>query len=185
MVMDFTKTYVSYVALSLAALFGSVAYAELPSNELGKTLEKEMLYADQFEGKVLVLYFWSSKCDGCMDSFSALEGIQDLAGTTKLQVVAVNQSDSRKRFQKSAELFSSAGLIVTRDKSGKIARKFSAKKLPAFIVINAEGDVVSEIIPQRAMKDMPSGYRHDMLKQLVKNVDLAVMQSKTLDVVKN
>ena len=133
---------------------------------LGTTLEGEKLESGQFRGKVLVVTFWASWCGPCMKELPMLESLQRLAGTDKLQVVAVNTED-RDVFRKIARKLDKFALTVVHDDGKRGSEAYGVNGIPHMAIIGRDGTIVK----------VNRGYSEESLDGILREIN-AALQAK-------
>lgn len=120
---------------------GSVA-----PNNLGETLGGRNITVSGFHGDVVVISFWATWCKYCLREMPTLDGLQVIANKRHLplQVVEIDLKEDHRVFAKAVHLLMPKlpGLLMTRDRTGSLARSFGVgKELPAMIILHRDGTI--------------------------------------------
>lgn len=108
--------------------------------ETGRTITPE-----SFGGKLLVLNFWASWCQPCLQEVPSLEAFQREFGRQGIVVLGVSVDKNEKLYRRFLEQFP-VTFQVTRDPSWDIAANYGTFQLPETYVIDSSGKVVQKII---------------------------------------
>lgn len=113
--------------------------APLPDIAL-TTIDGETLQLADFEGKPLVLNFWSLGCGSCFYEFPLLQAFHTAHGDA-LNVVGINISDFAEETRIIAEQLGATFPQVVDQQAALFATYFNGAVVPTTIFINAAGDV--------------------------------------------
>ena len=135
-------------------------------NNLGKTLTGQPVTVASLHGKVVVISFWATWCEYCMEEMPVLGGLQATATREHLplQIVAVNFEQPHSVFARATHLLMPKlpGLLLTRDRNGQLAHAYGVgKALPAMILLNRDGTIAETDI----------GYDKSALKPLLAEIN--------------
>jgi thiol-disulfide isomerase/thioredoxin len=152
------------MALALL-LFSSVAVANVSvgqkvPNALGKTSGGDIITAEAFKGKVLVVSFWASWCGPCRRELPALNALQNAVGTEFIQVVAVNSKEDPKTVLEIMRQLKDRKIISTLDRKGEIGDSFGVNAFPNLWIIDPAGQVVVHKV----------GYGEDSIKDIAQEI---------------
>ncbi len=151
-------------ALSFVPLaHAQVAVGAIPPDALGETLRGEKVLASQHQGKVLVVTFWAAWCAPCRRELPLLEGVQRVAGSAQLKVVAINV-EKRAEFRKAANALADLQLTVTHDVTGSISAAYGASAIPKMVIIGRDGRVLK----------MFRGYSEEQVDAVIAEVNAAL-----------
>ena len=119
---------------------GDVAPSFSIKTDSGKTIT-----ASDFGGRVLVLNFWASWCEPCIEEFG---GLSKFAAETKgdgVVVLAVSIDRSDKAYQRFIQNTQPA-FLTARDPEANIPASYGTFQVPETYVIDKTGKVQSKII---------------------------------------
>jgi thiol-disulfide isomerase/thioredoxin len=116
---------------------------DIPPARLGEDADGKPVSLADYDGKVVVLSFWTSSCGYCLKELPALDALQRELGTQALQVVAVNLRDSSKDYGVMLKQMRDYALLPLRDASGEIGNAWGVQIFPNLWVIGADGRVAS------------------------------------------
>lgn len=92
------------------------------------------------KGRAVVINFWASWCEPCLNEMPSLQTVAELYGPDKLVVLAVNFKQSNPTIlnfvQKTA-----LQLPVLPDPQGMLARQWGVKAFPTTVLVAADGKV--------------------------------------------
>ncbi|MDD2882903.1 MAG: TlpA disulfide reductase family protein [Rhodoferax sp.] len=92
------------------------------------------------KGRAVLINFWASWCEPCLNEMPSLQTVAELYGPEKLVVLAVNFKQSRPtidNFVKKTAL----QLPVLPDPQGLVARQWGVKAFPTTVLVAADGKV--------------------------------------------
>lgn len=94
---------------------------------------------EEFGGRVVLLHFWASWCEPCIEEFPAIEALSALFKDRDLTVIAVAEdSVERARSFVDEHGFSSTVLV---DRWGKVMREYGVMVIPYSVVIGRDGGI--------------------------------------------
>jgi cytochrome c biogenesis protein CcmG, thiol:disulfide interchange protein DsbE len=101
----------------------------------------------QFSGKLLVLNFWATWCEGCVEETASLNRFQNEFADKGVVVVAVSVDRNEKRYRRFINLFT-LGFETWHDPEAEsgLAARYGTFQFPETYVINPSGHVVIKII---------------------------------------
>lgn len=113
-----------------------------PPSFLGRDLRRNDISLDELQGKIVLISFWSSRCDPCLDDMPTLEHIQVQVPPEELVVVAVNVRDPNASTVRNS-LINNTTLEATYtfDRRNLIANTFDITQLPTLVLIDRQGHV--------------------------------------------
>lgn len=98
-----------------------------------------------FGGKLLVLNFWASWCQPCLQEVPSLEVFQREFGPQGVVVLGVSVDKNEKLYQRFLDQFR-VSFEVTRDPSWDIAANYGTFQLPETYIIDSSGKVVQKVV---------------------------------------
>jgi cytochrome c biogenesis protein CcmG, thiol:disulfide interchange protein DsbE len=101
----------------------------------------------QFGGKLLILNFWATWCEGCVEETASLNRFQREFADKGVVVVAVSVDRNDKRYRRFINLFP-LGFETWRDPEAEsgLAARYGTFQFPETYVIDASGHVAMKII---------------------------------------
>jgi cytochrome c biogenesis protein CcmG, thiol:disulfide interchange protein DsbE len=108
--------------------------------ETGRTVTPE-----DFGGKLLVLNFWASWCQPCLQEVPSLEAFHEEFAPEGVVVLGVSVDKNEKLYSQFLKQFP-VTFQVARDPSWDIAANYGTFQLPESYVIDRSGRVVQKII---------------------------------------
>ena len=111
------------------------------------TLEGKTLKLSSLKGKIVILSFWATWCEPCVDEFPSFIKLLDKF-PEKVVVVAISQDSEESDVKKFIEAFDGyrKNLLVSMDKDKKMGLMFGVDRLPEGFVFDQEGKLVKKII---------------------------------------
>ena len=98
-----------------------------------------------FGGKLLVLNFWASWCQPCLQEVPSLEVFNRQFAPEGVVVLGVSVDKNEKLYHRFLEQFP-VTFQVTRDPSWDIAANYGTFQLPETYIIDSSGKVVQKVI---------------------------------------
>jgi len=105
-----------------------------------------------FGGRVLVLNFWASWCQPCVEEAPALSEFQKQTAGSGVVVVALSIDRNRKLYDEFRSRFQPA-FQTARDPNSDISASYGTFKVPETYIIDRGGRVVQKIIGARNFMD--------------------------------
>lgn len=139
------------------------ASGDMAPDYLGKTLDGREVAVSHYRGKVVVVSFWATWCPYCMKELPILEGIQQTAGTDKVQVIAIN-TEERDVFRKVNRAFSKLALGMSYDPGKKSATLYGVNGIPHLLIIGRDGRILN----------IYHGYSESLLDGVVESLNAAL-----------
>lgn len=124
-----------------ANLFAANSVGQAAPNELGRTLDGNVVTLSSYAGKVVVVSFWATWCKYCLKELPILENIQNIAGREQLQVIAIN-TEERDVFRGVVRTLKDLKLMLTYDPDGIYAKSFGVKGIPHLVIIGRDGKII-------------------------------------------
>jgi len=108
-------------------------------------LDGNTAYLTDFDGQVIVLYFWASWCPPCKTTMPILQELNNEYAEQGLVVLGVNERETASQAQAYTEEVNVTFPIVL-DKSADIANYYRLMGPPATILLGNDGEVVKQFI---------------------------------------
>ncbi len=137
---------------------GDTAPSFSVTTDEGKTLTRA-----NFGGKILVLNFWASWCQPCVEEIPSLNQLQKELGSKGLVVLGISvdkNEASYKKFLKRARISFNTSL----DREANVSSSYGTFKYPETYIISPDGKVLEKIISNRNWVNDPI---YDRLKGLL------------------
>ena len=155
---------VLFIALVASANAGTrPVQGDLPPPYLGKDAHGDAVNVENLRGKVVIVTFWATWCGYCMKELPILGNLQQLAGNSQLQVVAVSHQESKDVFRQVRRRLDNLklGLILTDDSDNSISRTYGVNGIPHMVMIGRDGRIAQ----------VYRGYDESLLDDIVKNIN--------------
>lgn len=138
-----------------------------PPSFLGRDLRGNEISLEDLRGRVVLVSFWSSQCDPCLDDMPVLEHIQTQVEPAELRVVAVNMRDPQARTVR-ASLSGNKELkcAYTFDRRNLIANSYGIEVLPTMILVDKQGRIAH----------VQRGADEDRLEQIADRINRLLME---------
>lgn len=94
----------------------------------------------ELKGRAVLLNFWASWCEPCLNEMPSLQTVAELYGPDKLLVLAVNFKQSNPTIQNFVQR-TALQLPVLPDPQGLLARQWGVKAFPTTVMVAADGKV--------------------------------------------
>ncbi|WP_028545574.1 redoxin domain-containing protein [Paenibacillus taiwanensis] len=101
-------------------------------------LQGDTVPLSRYEGKGVLLNFWASWCNPCVNELPLLNEAYKLTG---VDVLAINVGEKAETVQQFVDRYELAFPVVL-DADKKIKKQYLAVGLPLTIVINAKGEII-------------------------------------------
>ncbi len=108
--------------------------------ENGRTITRS-----NFGGKLLVLNFWASYCQPCIEELPSLDQFQRELANQGVVVLGVSIDKDAKAYQQFLRRYN-VSFLTARDPDNKINAEYGTFKIPETYLINRDGKVVGKII---------------------------------------
>jgi thiol-disulfide isomerase/thioredoxin len=145
----FTNVF-RWLVVGLIAASGGVASAEpelrpwtganpAPPLEL-KTLDGQAFRLDQLRGKVVLVNFWATWCEPCIEEMPSMQKLRARLAGAPFEIVAVNHQEGEARirgFLKKVPL----DFPIVRDTDGGVTRAWQARIFPSSYLVDADGKI--------------------------------------------
>ena len=99
----------------------------------------------KFDGKLLVLNFWASWCEGCVEEIRSLDAFQRKFASQGVVVLGVSMDSDEVQYKRFLRQFQ-IGFSTCRDPAWTISHSFGTFQLPETYIIDASGEVKEKII---------------------------------------
>ncbi len=106
----------------------------------GKTIT-----ARDFGGKLLILNFWASWCEPCVQEVPSLETLSTVLGPRGLVVLGVSQDKDQNAYKNFIDRFR-VSFLTARDPTADIQTKYGTTLIPESYLIDSKGRVVEKIV---------------------------------------
>ena len=108
--------------------------------ENGKTIS-----ARDFGGKLLILNFWATWCEPCVQEVPSLDLLQRQLASKGLVVLGVSEDKDPQAYQEFLNRFH-VSYMTARDPSASIKPKYGTIQIPESYLIDSSGKVVEKIV---------------------------------------
>lgn len=112
-----------------------------------KDIYQNPLSIKDFKGKVLIINFWASWCEPCVQEFpSMLDLIHKMSG--KVQILAISADYNKEDlllFLKAFKAENNPYFHVVWDKDQKIAKQFGTTALPESYILDRQGKLIKKV----------------------------------------
>lgn len=122
---------------ALQAWTGSTAAA--PSIDL-RTLDGRPLALSDLKGKVVVVNFWASWCEPCIEEMPSMHRLREKLAGEGFEILAVNFQEGEPRIRSFLQKVPVSFPIV-RDTDGAVARAWKVRIFPSSFVIDPDGAI--------------------------------------------
>lgn len=104
------------------------------------TLNGEPLALADLRGKVVVVNFWATWCEPCVEEMPSMQRLRDKLRGEPFEILAVNYQEGAPRIRAFLQKVS-VGFPIVRDTDGSVARAWNARVFPSSYVIGADGRI--------------------------------------------
>lgn len=88
-------------------------------------------------GKVVLVNFWATWCEPCVEEMPSLQRLRDRLGTARFEVLAVNYQEGEPRIRAFLQKVP-VDFPIVHDTDGGVARTWKARVFPASFVVDAQ-----------------------------------------------
>jgi cytochrome c biogenesis protein CcmG, thiol:disulfide interchange protein DsbE len=101
----------------------------------------------QLKGKILILSFWATWCEPCVEEFPSFIKLLD-EFPDKVVLVAISHDYKKKDVEEFVSAFKGQrkNLILTLDSEKKLSQAFGVDRLPEGFIFSGEGKLLKKII---------------------------------------
>jgi thiol-disulfide isomerase/thioredoxin len=120
--------------------------AGVPDFELER-VDGSKLKISSLKGKLLIINFWASWCNPCVEEFPALVRLADkMKGN--LVVIAVSEDEQKKDIETFLKLFGlpKPGFEILWDRDKKLAEKYAVGKIPESYIVTPDFKLARKIL---------------------------------------
>jgi cytochrome c biogenesis protein CcmG/thiol:disulfide interchange protein DsbE len=142
------------LAVTFLAFFGAVYFA-LHDNSVKagdkapdfsiKADNGKTITARSFGGKLLILNFWASWCEPCVQEAPSLTTLATVLGPSGLVVLGVSEDEDANAYKAFIDRFR-VQYLTARDPSKDIKAKYGTMQIPESYLIDTSGRVVEKIV---------------------------------------
>lgn len=110
-------------------------------------LDGKEVMLSSFKGKIVILSFWATWCEPCVEEFPSFIKLLD-EFPEKVVLIALSHDYEAKDVREFVTAFKGyrKNMILTMDEGKKISNAFGVDKLPEGFVFDGEGKLVKKII---------------------------------------
>jgi len=153
--------------VALASPAGSAEVGDIPPGDLGRADSGKVILLSESVGRIRIVSFWATWCPPCLKELPVLNAIQKKAGSTRVQVIAVNLKESPKQFRKALRAFRDYEIQFVHDRRGSVARKFGVEGIPHMLIIDVDGHIAYKHV----------GYNEGALNGIVAEINALLIRN--------
>jgi thiol-disulfide isomerase/thioredoxin len=115
----------------------------------GRTVKGEAFDLAKLKGRPVVIHYWATWCEACKQDMKLLRQLQAKYQSSGLQIVGVNVDGSRNLATQFLQDNSAPWIHLYEDgglESSGLAKQLGVQTLPMMMLVNADGEVVSNNI---------------------------------------
>ena len=143
-----------------------VSLGEFPPDYLGRSDNGGRVLLSTSDGRIRVVSFWASWCAPCLMELPVLNAIQRQAGSDRIQVIAVNFTETAGQYSTARKAYKDFEILFVRDRSGRVAEKFGISGIPHMLIIDADSRVIFRHI----------GYKDAELEKIVAELNYLLVK---------
>lgn len=115
---------------------------------VGTDLRGNSIGPESLKGKTVVVYFWTDSC--CGDSLKLLEPFYRRNKSRNLELVAVNEIDTREKIESYVAL-NGVTFSMLADERSMLFKQYNVVGFPTVLVLDKDG-----VIREKVLGDMPT-----------------------------
>ncbi len=105
-----------------------------------KDTQGQLRSIDEFRGKVVIVNFWATWCEPCIEEMPSLQRLKDRLPNDSFSVVGVNLGEGEARIKSFTDKTGTSFPILL-DRDGVAKKSWKVNGVPATFVIDAAGKV--------------------------------------------
>jgi thiol-disulfide isomerase/thioredoxin len=110
-----------------------------------QTLDGEPLSLAGLRGKVVLVNFWATWCEPCVEEMPSIQRLRERLARRPFEVLGVNHQEGRPRIRTFLDKVPVAFPIV-RDTDGGVARAWKVRIFPSSYVVDAQGAIRLQLV---------------------------------------
>jgi thiol-disulfide isomerase/thioredoxin len=110
-----------------------------------RDVQKRVYDLKSYRGKVVLVNFWASWCEPCLQEMPAMEDLEQRMKGRPFEVLAVNFAEGEERVAAFLENYG-IKLNVLFDKDMAVSKRWNARILPASYLVGADGRIRYSVI---------------------------------------
>ena len=112
-----------------------------------KSLEGQSVSLESFKGKIVILSFWATWCEPCVEEFPSFIKLLD-EFPEKVVLVAISHDEKEEDVKDFVSAFNGyrKNLILALDKNKSLSKSFKVDRLPEGFVFDGDGKLLKKII---------------------------------------
>lgn len=117
------------------------------SDILMEAMEGDKVSLHSFKGKIVILSFWATWCEPCVEEFPSFIKLLDKF-PDKVVVIAISHDQKKEDVKEFVEAFKGyrKNLILTMDPDNLVSKAFRVDRLPEGFVFGSDGKLLKKII---------------------------------------
>jgi thiol-disulfide isomerase/thioredoxin len=105
-----------------------------------KTLDGEPFRLEQLRGKVVLVNFWATWCEPCIEEMPSMQKLRARLAGAPFEIVAVNHQEGEARIRAFLQKVP-LDFPIVRDTDGAVTRAWQARIFPSSYLVDAEGKI--------------------------------------------
>lgn len=105
-----------------------------------KDMRGELQSLDRYRGKVVVINFWATWCEPCVEEMPSLERLVERLGSGRVVVLGVNLAEGEARIRSFTEK-TRVTFSLLLDRDGVARKAWKVGGVPATFVLDAKGKI--------------------------------------------
>jgi len=129
-----------------------------PDFEL-ESLDGTMIKLSDLRDKNIIVNFWATWCDFCVEEMPDLQKLQETYKDDDLLILAVNVGETKEEIEKFMKE-NKLDLTFLLDKDSSVANTYGLRSFPSTLAINKKGEVVSGYVGMLTYEQMELLYKY-------------------------
>jgi thiol-disulfide isomerase/thioredoxin len=104
------------------------------------TLDGRPFRLEQLRGKVVLVNFWATWCEPCVEEMPSMQRLRNLLANAPFEIVAVNHQEGEARIRGFLQKVP-LDFPIVRDTDGAVTRAWQTRIFPTSYLVDAEGKI--------------------------------------------
>lgn len=139
--MRYIICFIILISSSFAVMADDIGVGDVPPSYVGRGMDNKKVELSTMKGKVIVVTFWSARNGQSTDDLAVLDYLQQKVGSDNMQVVAVNNGETKKVVKAVKAMLPDSNIVFTVVSKGYVSKEFDVRGLPHMLFLDRDGKV--------------------------------------------